>query len=155
MKVGELFAHYDGRWAAGPRRLGLSRAEAEDVVQDVFVRALELVGELRAATVCGWLQTAMRNRALDLLGRKARKFEQVDDLPHLGDGRLPHETAMIVADALGQVEVRDQDLLAHAETETYDDLSRRLKVPMGTVRSRVARARARAQKAVEDSSDLT
>ena len=57
-------------------------AEAEDLVQDVFVKALEKIHTLRdGAAVGGWLCTLARNRAADFFRRRRRAETLPDDLP--------------------------------------------------------------------------
>ncbi len=70
------FAVVFRRYARMVHGIGLSRvtpAEADDLVQDVFVAALENLDALvDAKAVGGWLAQIARNRALDVLRRRKR-----------------------------------------------------------------------------------
>lgn len=65
------------------------RHAAEDVVQDVFVRFVGAVGDLRGDdgyAVRGWLVRATRNRCIDRLRSAAHQREdQVEELPETAD----------------------------------------------------------------------
>ncbi|MDX1625080.1 MAG: sigma-70 family RNA polymerase sigma factor [Wenzhouxiangellaceae bacterium] len=63
----------------GPRLLQLATGllgradEAEDVVQDVFIRAWDRLDELEAGREIAWLVTCTRNASLDLLRGRTRQ----------------------------------------------------------------------------------
>jgi len=56
--------------------------DVDDLVQDVFLQAMERLGSLReAGAFRGWLATIARNRAIDHLRRAPRTMELPEDLP--------------------------------------------------------------------------
>ena len=59
--------------------------QVEDVVQDCFVRLLEIGDEPQNAR--GWLYTAVRNRCIDQLRRKNPLLTAADQYPARGPGR--------------------------------------------------------------------
>ena len=66
------------------RRVG-SRATAEEILQDVFVRSLDREGEIRESTL-GWLYRLLRNAVIDHQRRRAveeRRIEQLANEPSL------------------------------------------------------------------------
>jgi RNA polymerase sigma factor (sigma-70 family) len=65
------------RLMSAARRLLASRADAEDAVQDTYVRALAAVPDW-LATEPAWLYTVLRNIALDRLRRKQLEAEHAD-----------------------------------------------------------------------------
>ncbi len=77
----------------------LVRADADDVVQDVFMTALERLGDLREpAAFGGWLAAIARRRATDA-GRRMRQTEALtDDVAARSDG--DHLEAMAILDAI-------------------------------------------------------
>src|SRR6266850_2940380 len=62
-------------------RLLANRAEAEDVTQEVFLKAYERFGELRESkTVGGWLRTVATNLSLNHLSRYRSRWSFFSDL---------------------------------------------------------------------------
>lgn len=87
MELGEqLFRYESGRIVAVLTRVfGLDNlALAEDVMQDTFCRALE-VWKLRGVpqNPAGWLMTAAKNRAIDVLRRERTARRLVPEITHL------------------------------------------------------------------------
>lgn len=132
--------------------------EAEDLVQETYVHAIQAMGRLRPATsMKGWLFTIMRNAWLNQL-RKVRNgpqmvgFEAGDEVINrvveLSLG--PHDLCVSKMEAV-QVQAAIQELPAEFREiilmREYEDLSYReiasvIDCPIGTVMSRLARARA-------------
>jgi RNA polymerase sigma factor (sigma-70 family) len=78
------------RLMSAARRLLASRADAEDAVQDTYVRAL--AGPDWLAPQPAWLYTVLRNIALDRLRRKQLEAEHADaGLPPAGPSEPPME----------------------------------------------------------------
>lgn len=77
------FGHLYERFAAMVHGILLSRvppAAVEDLVQDVFVRAMPRVGSLREINhFGGWLAAIARNRAVDFFRESRAGIEQLDD----------------------------------------------------------------------------
>jgi RNA polymerase sigma-70 factor (ECF subfamily) len=66
--------HQDVVYSTAVRLLG-NDAQAEDIAQEVFVRAFENFAELRAhPTAVGWLRTVARNLALNHIARYRRRW---------------------------------------------------------------------------------
>jgi RNA polymerase sigma-70 factor, ECF subfamily len=127
------------------------RAEAEDVVHDVFVEAWKRAADFDAArgTVRAWLLVRVRSRCLDRLKapRRARRAD-IDDASlerHAAptvDPLLRHTRARVRAalDALSP-DQRVVVALAYFQGQSVADIATRLQVPAGTVKSRLAAAR--------------
>lgn len=83
----DAFARLHAHYARMVHAILLARVpaqEAEDLVQDVFVRALRSLGTLRDAGAVGpWLCRIARNRAADFHRRRSRRRAEAlpDDLP--------------------------------------------------------------------------
>jgi RNA polymerase sigma-70 factor, ECF subfamily len=135
-----------------------NHAQAEDLVQETYVRAIPAMGRLRAhSNMKGWLFTILRNIWLNEL-RKWRNGPQLveTDLASVADSvvgpsRNSHdvyvskiETEQVRA-AIQElsVEFREIILLREYEELTYQEIANILKCPIGTVMSRLGRARAK------------
>jgi RNA polymerase sigma factor (sigma-70 family) len=154
---GERFAlraiyEAEGRWLLGvARRIVIDRELAEDVLQDAFLQIWQKAGSFQPALGSGrgWIYTVVRHRALDEARKRGREQPLGDALTALmeehGHAHAPTESAMD-ARALGrcmaQLEPRKQAYLAYAYVEgwSHDQISERLSVPLGTVKSSIRRA---------------
>lgn len=136
--------------------------EAEDVVHDAFVAIVERADQFRPerGSLIAWLVTTVRNLALDRARRRARRAQ-------ITDGELRHEPRdpvldpealawlehrrAAVVDALGRVSDAQRRTLevAFFEGLTYPDIAAREGVPLGTVKSRAARALAALRAALD------
>jgi RNA polymerase sigma-70 factor (ECF subfamily) len=134
-------------------------AEAEDLVQETYVRALKAIQNLRPeSNLKGWLFTILRNTWRNRV-RQQRAMPKVVELDRdESTGDLAIETAQDplalyvsktesqqVRDAIQQlpVEFREVIILREYDELSYDEIASLLACPAGTVMSRLARARAR------------
>jgi RNA polymerase sigma-70 factor, ECF subfamily len=139
------------------RLLG-STNDAEDVVQDTYVRAWSSLDELRdPAAVVAWLLRIARNLARDRMRwYRRRRAEALDDLspdiqPRLATpaGRradellISAEVRASVQKALHAVAAKHRVVLLLREVDgmSYDEIAATLGIPVGTVESRLHRAR--------------
>jgi RNA polymerase sigma-70 factor (ECF subfamily) len=138
---------------------GFSRngADAEDIVQDACLRALAALETQQVEQPRAWLLTIVRNVALTFLarGKPGRVEADIGDLERDGllQAREPSpdaEARLIAADDAESLRRALADLpLALRETLTlraihglsYRDISTATEAPIGTVMSRIARAR--------------
>lgn len=134
-------------------RILRDRAEAEDLVHDAFVIVAERAHQYVPArgTVAAWLITLVRNLTIDRTRRRDRRgalardvvsFEPVE--PVADPEKLTHDRSVHgkVTRALASLpEVQRSTLtLAFFEGLTYPEIAERESVPVGTVKSRAARA---------------
>lgn len=150
---GQLVRRYQRAIVRHLTNLTGSRDEAVELAQDVFLKAWEAVAEWRPnSQVQPWLYRIASNLAFDLLRRrKTVRFEPIDDA-HEGassepepDRRLQDKQAIAGLQAALQrlpVELSEIILLREVEGLSYQDLSATLRIDEGTVKSRLARARA-------------
>jgi RNA polymerase sigma-70 factor, ECF subfamily len=136
-----------------------NHAEAEDLVQETYVRALPAMGRLRAGSnTRGWLFTILRNVWLNQL-RKWRNGPQMIEL-EVGDGlansivepskdshdlyvsKLEAEQVRAAIQEL-PIDFREIILLREFEDLSYQEIADVLDCPVGTVMSRLGRARAK------------
>ncbi len=149
----ELYDQYSGEVYRLGRRFVHSDAEAEEVVQEVFVSAFRYVGRFRGqARLRTWLYRITVNRALKRRRWWSRRRE-VDDGPleraaagsvapeHLARDR---EALAIVRRCLERIEERKRTVLVLHELEGLDTkaIAEILDCPRSTVLTRLARARA-------------
>lgn len=129
--------------------------EARDLAQDVFVRIYRRLHTFEGhETFVSWMLLLARNLCIDHLRRKAARPPAsdvaVDDGAPLPDGEpLPDEAfasdrrKRLVHRALGQLSetYREIILLKEIEGLKLEEIAKLLDVPLGTVKSRSARAR--------------
>ena len=145
-------------------RLVNNQADAEDVVQTSLLKASEHIGTLKPGSLLAWMAKITRNVALDRLKQKRIRPEDLidegtefDTVPRFNDldpyRDKTGDTAMgnIVMDEITEQieglpgEFRDPMLLLVFEDLSYEQISERLGIPEGTVKSRISRARRRLQ----------
>ena len=128
------------------RALAGERAAADDLVQDTLERAWSKLHLYRRGTdLRAWLFTVMHNVHVNRL-RAAKPTEPLeDDLPELAQ-RAPQSDALLVRDldrAIARLpaDQRAVLLLVTLEEMSYEEVARTLGIPIGTVMSRLSRAR--------------
>jgi RNA polymerase sigma factor (sigma-70 family) len=128
------------------RALVGDRATADDLVQDTLERAWAKLHLYRRGTdLRAWLFTVMHNVHVNRV-RASRVTDTLEDeMPELAQ-RPAQGDALLVRDldrAIAQLpaEQRAVLLLVTLEEMSYDDVARTLGIPIGTVMSRLSRAR--------------
>ena len=130
-------------------------AAAEDAVQDACIRAQRFFASLSGPNAKAWFMAIVRNTCIDWLrGGKGRDaLAEYDDEAHggLGDGAahtpeaqaMQNSEARWVRDAIARLplEFREAIVLRELEEMTYMEISAIVKVPIGTVMSRISRGR--------------
>jgi RNA polymerase sigma-70 factor, ECF subfamily len=146
-----LYAQHAETARALASRLLFDRSEAEDVVQDVFLRLWDRPEcfDPRRGTGRAWLLTVVRNRSLDRLRRRA--LHPPGDVADLAE-RLPDPQAGDVLDELtsaARAELLWQlvdklppcqaDLIRRAfiQGQTHHEIAEDTGLPLGTVKSRI------------------
>jgi RNA polymerase sigma-70 factor, ECF subfamily len=143
--------HFDAVHGYAQRRLG--RSLAEEIASETFIRAFDR----RASFDCSradarpWLFGIAANlmrRHWRTERRRLRALERLER-PHREDSS-PHERLELVA-ALDALPAREREaLLLFALADlSYEEIAEALGVPIGTVRSRLARARDRIRKRLD------
>jgi RNA polymerase sigma-70 factor (ECF subfamily) len=129
---------------------------ADDLVQDCIERALAQAGKLQdIERIGGWLRSILHNLYIDDLRRKRRQGTVVDvaNVDNTLDLVAPqrNHAAMIDLDralAALSFEHRQIVLLVGLEGLNYRQVAEELGIPIGTVMSRLARARERLRAAM-------
>lgn len=130
-----------------------NREDAEDAVQDTFVAAFgSLRGFQGRSTVKTWLTRILINTVLNLRRRqRVRRAIRLDDAgeqpgqepPDRRDRAAPSDVRMDFLSVLEQLPADQRAIVLLREVQglTYDEIAEALKVPRGTVESRLHRAR--------------
>jgi RNA polymerase sigma-70 factor (ECF subfamily) len=134
-------------------RYAKSRPEAEDIAQDSMVRAWRKRSTLRDTTARkSWLGTIVRNEALREFARKRPLPSDLIEVAHGSDDErvlATVERADLHA-ALERLNKRDRQLvrLRYDEDMTQEAIAHRLGIPLGTVKVRLHRVRAKLRREI-------
>ena len=130
--------------------------EAEDLTQEIFVKVYQSLDRYREndGAFPGWLMTVARNRAIDhYRSRRMEKLGRADDPAALDvvasaeDGPLRtlerHERIQFVHRGLRSLppDLREPLILFDLQGVPYEEIATTLGLPLGTVKSRINRAR--------------
>ncbi len=139
-----------------------NREEAEDLVQETYAKALKGFSSFEAGTnFKAWMFRILRNTFLNSrtgLKASAVHLDLADDDPTLPAERQTPETILIdrtseqiVQGAIAELVVpyREVLLLCEVEEMSYQEIATALAIPVGTVMSRLCRARRALREAVQ------
>lgn len=130
-------------------------ADTEDAVQESFFKAYRKLGEFEGkASFYTWLYRIAVNTATDHLKRRRSKVKAIDDLPGFdpvaaeaapGHTSERGELRRRLAEAMADLPDKYRDILVLREYEecSYEEIAQTLGIAIGTVESRLFRARAR------------
>ena len=143
-------------------RILRDEGEAEDVLQDVYTAVWQRAGTFdpaRASPIT-WLVAIARNRSIDRLrsgamAARTRTMEEADDVSDNAPDALAQIESLQeerrLTDCLGELEPRHAVAIRFAFLDgmTYDELARRMDVPLGTMKSWIRRSLLRLRKCLE------
>jgi len=134
--------------------LAQDRTEAEDLVQETYVKALKGFSSFQPGTnFRAWMYRILRNTFLtSRTGLKASATIPLDseDGPELPAGPetpetilIEHSQSQILQTAIESLPIHFREVLLLCEVEemSYQEIAETLSIPMGTVMSRLSRAR--------------
>jgi RNA polymerase sigma-70 factor (ECF subfamily) len=138
------------------RWLTRNSSDAEDLVQEACLRAFRSFDTFQGQDGRAWLLAVVRNTCFTWLRKKGEQLSvEFDEQMHGGAGQsLDAETILLNQAALGSLkdcvealplEFREAIVLRELEELSYKEISEIARVPVGTVMSRLARARKRLQ----------
>jgi RNA polymerase sigma-70 factor (ECF subfamily) len=156
-----ILPHLDAAYTLA-RYLMRDPHDAEDAVQDACLRALRYFDTFRGGDARAWLLAIVRNRCLSLRderrGRGDRSAVVFDETLHSDESgaesadaaTLRMATREALDDALRRLpeEFREVIVLRELQEMSYREISEITGVPIGTVMSRLSRARLRLQHAL-------
>jgi RNA polymerase sigma-70 factor (ECF subfamily) len=141
-------AHYDSLYRYAYRLSG-SAADAEDLTQEAFGKALSRLSQLRDRDRAkGWLFRILRNaylhRVRDERRHRTVSLDSVGDLPDDAEDTAPVVDPAKLQEALNDLDetFRTPVILFYFEDFSYRDIADQMDLPIGTVMSRLARAKA-------------
>jgi RNA polymerase sigma-70 factor, ECF subfamily len=128
-------------------RILRDRSEAEDVLQDVFVRAWTRVEtyDRDLGSPAAWLVRIARNRAIDRLRARDVRERSADAVPLPPPTESPETSAALserqraVTRALDVLTAEQRQLIEHAYFSglSQSELAERFQLPLGTVKTRI------------------
>jgi RNA polymerase sigma-70 factor (ECF subfamily) len=141
----------------GPKLYGVAvriledRSDAEEAVQEAFVKIWHSAGRFRAGrgSALGWLVAIARNQAIDALRARRAPARDISEMTDLADSGPTPEASALGSDDRRRIErcldtlPRDRALAvraAYVEGHSYEDLARRFQVPLNTMRTWLRRA---------------
>ena len=154
-----LVLKYQGRIAALVSRYVSDAGEVEDLTQEVFIKTYRALGKFRGdSAFYTWMYRIAVNAAKNHLvakGRRPGADATIEDAEGLDEGGLLSESASPEALAMGGElaevvesawnalpdELKAALMLREFDGLSYDDIADVLGCPVGTVRSRIFRAR--------------
>lgn len=137
-------------------------ADAADLVQETYYKAWRFFSAFRKGSDCkAWLTAILRNAYINRYRRKQRRPTEIEfdewqavDPVYADDFQrspAPDEETLVgealsdeVVDALGELPERFRDVVLYSDVQgfSYQEVADRVGCPIGTVRSRLFRARA-------------
>jgi RNA polymerase sigma-70 factor (ECF subfamily) len=153
-----LIKHIDGLYSYA-LALSRNRVDAEDLVQETYLRAIPAVRRLRKeSNIKSWLYTILRNIWLSqtrqprvVIQMSGMDIDQLMPEFHVPAVKDPHSSLITrldqeqVRQAISQLppEFREIILLREFEELSYQEIADVLNCPIGTVMSRLGRARSK------------
>ncbi len=144
-----------------------NRADAEDSVQEAVLRAIRYFHTLRDDDARAWFLTIVRRVCLtayrmsraetaDAISIDANRLQLVDDRERPDTAAERLQVQQRVRDAIGQLPplLREVIVLRELQSCSYDEIATVTDVPLGTVMSRLSRARARLANLLHDVVDF-
>lgn len=149
-----LLSHFNSAYNLA-RWLVRNDEDAEDVVQEAYLRAFQYADGFRGGDPRAWLLTIVRNTSYRSLDR-TRAYQpsaQFDEERHTAGTEcldpeqllLQSADGQLVAKALTELPVRFREILVLRELEglSYKEIAEVMGLPIGTVMSTLSRARSR------------
>src|SRR5215468_10526577 len=149
-----MLPHMDAAYNLA-RWLMRNEQDAQDIVQEAYLRAFKSFSGFRGSNGRAWLLRIVRNTSYTLLkkNRAADLTTTFDEEIHASSHEvaspaaiLEHaEDAELIGSAMNELPIDFREILTlrHQEDLSYQEIGDILKIPTGTVMSRLARARAK------------
>jgi RNA polymerase sigma-70 factor, ECF subfamily len=151
--IGELYDRYAAILFPIAVRILRDRIEAEDIVHDAFITVADRASQYTAdrGSVSGWLVTLVRNLSIDRTRRRERRGALARDIvAHEPVAQVEGPEALAI-DAAERAKIRRALAtlpeaqrvtleVAFFEGLSYPEIAARENVPLGTIKSRAARA---------------
>jgi len=162
----ELFNRYRNQVFSLAYRMTGNPSDAEDLCQEIFLQVMRKIGSFEGrSSFSTWLYRVAMNRSRDYLRRKKRSPELLSHEGNPPERHDPHiatsgglesvaissEAQRLVQEALMElpVSLRAPLVLHELEGMQYHEVASLLKLPVGTVKSRIFRARIKLAEVLE------
>jgi len=159
--MASLVTHLDAAYNLA-RWLMRNETEADDVVQDAYLRAIGHFTGFRGGDQRAWMLTIVRHSCYDRLKQKRTSVQQTDfdEAVHSAGRQAPNpeatllraERSQLVRKLLAELPAEYREVLVLRELEqlSYREIANITGIPQGTVMSRLSRARQHLQQTVLD-----
>lgn len=155
-----LFRHFAPRIKGFMIKAGSDAHVADDLVQDVFLKVWNKAAlyNPEKAGASTWIFTIARNVRIDRLRKQSsRHFDDIDDMELIDDAPASDEllarnqTDKIVGSVIATLPTDQQDAirLSFVENMSQSEVSEKLDIPLGTVKSRLRLAYQKMRKNLE------
>ena len=143
----ELFSRFAGKLQGFLQRTGLNAEDAENILQDIMIAVWNKARlfDPAKASARTWIYSMARNRLIDMKRAEQREYaaleryagETADDAVYEEDllARAVGQNSVALLDQLPPEQARVV-LMAYVEGKSHREISRELKLPIGTVKSR-------------------
>lgn len=146
-----LYERTSGKLFGVSLRILKDRGEAEEALQDVYVKIWQRADRYvdGQASPMSWLVAVARNNALDVLRARKPVSDDLDAVMEMPDaGPSPEQAALAsgerarIETCLGQLDAERADAVrgAYLDGFSYEELARRYKVPLNTMRTWLRRS---------------
>lgn len=143
-----LFEYYGPRFKSYAKRMGCGEPEAEELTQEAMVSAWRRAEtfDRKKATASTWMYTILRNKRIDLARRNKFILTELDsveneaaDTVHADDTYDVSKATKAIKEALQQLPAEQMTVLQKAffEEKSHSEIAEELKLPLGTVKSRI------------------
>lgn len=142
--LGYLIDRHRQRLVRTATNLLRDRHEAEDVAQEAFLKAFRELGRLREdRAFSGYLYRICVRLCMDRLRLKRAEPAELEAVQHHEGGSV--ENRVVIEKVLNQLpyDLRTTIVLREIEQLSYEEVADVMRVPIGTVRSRLHTARER------------
>jgi len=161
LAIDELLERYHSKAFMYALKMTKHTEEASDVVSEAFIRVYRAIGRFQLnSSFATWLYRILRNCFLDIRKRKHVNVVASLDAPMDSDESQVYWQPIDESDSPYEVSVksdyadkirevlsylpelqRNMLMMYHVEQLTYDEIAEKLNTPVGTVKSRLNRAR--------------
>ena len=154
-----LVPHLDAAYNLA-RWLMRNETDAEDLVQEAYLRAFRHFAGFRGGDGRAWLLTIVRNSCYDRLKQKGSRGQDADfdEAVHSAGQQTSNPETLLILEERGELvreslaelppEYREVLVLRELEQLSYREIANLAGIPLGTVMSRLSRARQQLQQSL-------
>ena len=140
-----LIRLYDPQLRAYAYRILGDRTAMDDALQNAYINAFRAIRRFRGeASFKNWMYRIVHNACIDLIRKRRDEVELFDDAAIVNDAESAGITRLDLAAAFERMTVEHRSVLSLIDVDglDYAEAADVLSIPVGTVRSRLNRARA-------------